>query len=490
MYARFVVDDIPLRGLERGNGNHPLGLVLVGSLTDELLEHELVAHPLRHERRIVESHHDESTHLVVSLRGESYLRCGGEVVGGCLLQEHVGHIEEVYGIRPVFVVVDAVSAERRGHAEHLLVVGLPLPLQSCGGSRELIALHGVHHLPCHPCLGFAVGHHRFTTVVTVVVHPHHGPIVAPCHGLQVYHPAIAFLVLEMKEPVLPHSSVHPSPLVRAVDIGVTLCQHLLRLIRPVRSLGTHGELEARGHSPCRAHDPVPPLPLVELRSLTGAVLRAVAVEDNDGLRYRFCSLRIEFTHGDYRGEPRAAVCPSVHQVATAVVVPKRASVYHPFPRNDAERLRPFPCRVFGLHHEHPIIRVTPVDIEFPVVVSDARSPDAIAVAWCVEHLAGLKFLHGISDDFPVYQIPGVEYGQSGDALEGTGSEVIVVAHHTHVGVAVIRIDDGVGVSAVAIVGRPHLRVVVLLSRNCHEECREAHEEHFSHLIMFLSRLYT
>ena len=48
VYSWFVVDDIPLRGLECGNGDYPLGLVLVGSLTDELLEHELVAHPLRH----------------------------------------------------------------------------------------------------------------------------------------------------------------------------------------------------------------------------------------------------------------------------------------------------------------------------------------------------------------------------------------------------------------------------------------------------------
>ena len=99
--------------------------------------------------------------------------------------------------------------------------------------------------------------------------------------------AVGFLVLEMQEPVFAILCVHPSALMRAVDVCLALCQHNLVLVGAVRALAAHSQLETRGHAARRTHNPIPAVALVKLRPFAGAVLSAVAVEDDDRLAYCF-----------------------------------------------------------------------------------------------------------------------------------------------------------------------------------------------------------
>ena len=97
--------------------------------------------------------------------------------------------------------IDAVGAKCGGHAKLLVVVGVPLPLQTKSRFVELVALHGVDHLHVAGSLGLAPGNNRLTAISLGRHLAHHGPVVFPCDGLQVHHAAITFLVLEMQEPV-------------------------------------------------------------------------------------------------------------------------------------------------------------------------------------------------------------------------------------------------------------------------------------------------
>ena len=77
---------------------------------------------------------------------------------------------------------------------------------------------------------------------------------------------------------------------RPVDVGLALSQYDLVLIGTVGRFGTHCQLEACGDTACWAHNPVPAIALIELRTFAGTVFRAVAVKDDNGLSDGSCTV--------------------------------------------------------------------------------------------------------------------------------------------------------------------------------------------------------
>ena len=117
-----------------------------------------------------------------------------------------------------------------------------------------------------------------------------------------HHTTVSLLVLEVQEPVLTVFGVYPTALMRAVDVGLSLCQYDLMLVRAKRTLAAHGQLETFRHTAGRTHDPVPAVTLIKLRSLTGAVRRAVSIKHNHRIADRFQAVRRHLTNGEHRGK--------------------------------------------------------------------------------------------------------------------------------------------------------------------------------------------
>ena len=250
--------------------------------------------------------------------------------------------------------------------------------------------------------------------------------------------------------------MHPGSLVRTIDVGLALPHHLFPFVRTVGRLGAHGQLPTHGDTTGGIHNPVVAITLVELRTLGGMVY-LTSVENDAGLTDGTHAVLGKFADGQHTVETAARVGPAIHHVAASVAVPQRARVYHAFAGNDTNRFRPLASRVFGLDHHDAVVRVAPVDIKLAVVMADGWSPHTLAVSGFVKYLLGFLFLQGMTDDGPIHQVLGVQDGQSGDAVERRGRQIIVLTNGTHVWVTVVGIKHRIGVRTVTIVRTPHLR---------------------------------
>ena len=214
------------------------------------------------------------------------------------------------------------------------------------------------------------------------------------------------------------------------------------------------------------HNPIPSVALVELGTFCRSVFRAVAIEHNHGVANLLHAVGTHFTYRQDRIELTTRVCPSVHQIALAVVVPKRRGIYHTLTCDNALRLRPFAFRVFGGSHKHAQIRVAPIDIIglIILIIADAWCPNAVSMLGLVISLQRRQCLDGIVHNLPIHQILRMENGQAGNAIERGSRQIEVFARssHAHIRVAIVGIDDGIRKGAVAIVRAPHLRFVLRL----------------------------
>ena len=221
----------------------------------------------------------------------------------------------------------------------------------------------------------------------------------------------------MQEPVFTVLGVNPTTLMRAVDVGLALCQHDFMFVRTIGTFTAHGQLEACWHPTCRAHNPIPAIAFVELRSFAGAVFITITVEHDNGIADGTCAVCRQFTNRQYRSELSTRVGPAIHQITASVVIPERGGVNHSLTCYDTYRFLPSADRVLRLHHEYTVVGVAPIDVILTIVVADAGSPDSLAVGRLVEYLFGFQLLEGIADDFPVHQVARMENGQSRDAVE-------------------------------------------------------------------------
>ena len=257
--------------------------------------------------------------------------------------------------------------------------------------------------------------------------------------------------------------MYPCTLMRTIYIGLTLCKYYLRLIRTIGRLRTHDQLETSGYATSRTHNPVPSVAFVEFRTFTRAVLRTVTVEDYNRFRNGFCPFCIHLAHRQHTGKATARVCPSVHQVTTTVIVPKRCGVNHALTFDNTDRVIPFAGRIFRFHHKHTIIWITPINVVFPVMVADARSPYAVTMTYACKvalHLfvTSIERLQCITNNSPIDQILRMQDGETWCTLERTCRKVIIFARcsYADIRVAIVGIDDRIGIGPVTIVRIPHL----------------------------------
>ena len=261
---------------------HRFGFSLIGLAALDLGEHEALFAVFHREGGIVTAEDGEARALAAVFgRGPEGHLDGDGLCGSCgLLEEHVGHVSEVLvGVRDG-VGVEAQEAAVAGAVGPLLiVVGLPLPLQSEGHAVELVAfLRGADGVFLAD-VGFLVCQDGVAAAVAVVVDADDGPVIDPAHGLQVDEASVCADVLEVEKPVFARRGVDPCSLVRAVDGTLALGEHDAVFIRAVDVLRALDGLETGRYASCGVEDVVVAAPFVEFRSFARA-LPFVAVEDD------------------------------------------------------------------------------------------------------------------------------------------------------------------------------------------------------------------
>ena len=94
------------------------------------LQKEIVALAQHDDYGVVSSHHYESCILLVFLGGKAELGGGGEAGSRWFLQEQVGNVPEAAEVLWQIHGEESKGAICSGLSEELLVVSMPLPLQS------------------------------------------------------------------------------------------------------------------------------------------------------------------------------------------------------------------------------------------------------------------------------------------------------------------------------------------------------------------------
>jgi hypothetical protein len=93
------------------------------------------------------------------------------------------------------------------------------------------------------------------------------------------------------------------------------------------------------------------------------------------------------------------------------------------------------------------------------VVTEAWSPNASAVNvpfFEPERRAKVEAIYAVADKFPVHQMLGMHDLHRGVHVHGRAGQVIIFANPNYIRVLELLIKQGIGVSAVAIVGGPVL----------------------------------
>ena len=144
----------------------------------------------------------------------------------------------------------------------------------------------------------------------------------------------------------------------------------------------------------------------------------VSVKYDTGRSGCFRCLCIQFADCDYTFQSGTTSCVCMYHIYFSVLIPKRASVDNPFSRLYKNRLTPRTFRIFCFHHESPLVRVSPKDIKFTVVVTNGRSPYTVTVFRSFRSFNRSKGIgDGSADNCPVHQILGMQNLQSGQAVE-------------------------------------------------------------------------
>ena len=313
-------------------------------------------------------------------------------------------------------------------------------IRAYGGSRKAVS-GGRQPLSGH---GHPAGGYRLAHPVAVRVFPYERPAVGlPVHGLEVDNAAVGALVLEMEEPVSPVGARHPGALVRTVHRSGGPGHHNLFFIRAIYAAGAEHRLPAGGHSAGGGKDIVPTVPLVELGPLDGG-LRQVAVENKAGRACEGGSIGLHRGHKEDALEPGAGTGGPVRKPGVSLRIPKRAGVYEALLAHHPDGRLPSARDILRLNHENAPVRVSYIDIEPAVVVTDGRGPDAAAVLHRAVESGGGIIRERSPHLLPMDQIARVEDGQSREEIEGGRRHIIVVPHPAYIRVGIIEMKDGIG----------------------------------------------
>jgi hypothetical protein len=75
------------------------------------------------------------------------------------------------------------------------------------------------------------------------------------------------------------------------------------------------------------------------------------------------------------------------------------------------------------------------------MIADRRSPGSVTVVWFVKILEGKAVIY-VAEDAPVYEIPGMQDGNSGHRVEARSDHVEIGSDPDHVRVGIVRIKNG------------------------------------------------
>ena len=126
--GRLIVYLVLCGGFQRRQHLYLLRISFIGTNAGYLLQLELVAYPLDDKSAVVESHHNDATHLVLVFGGKAQLCGGSELVGRSFLQQQIGHLPEILVVFLHLICIYARDAKGCWHSEGRIVVCVPLPL--------------------------------------------------------------------------------------------------------------------------------------------------------------------------------------------------------------------------------------------------------------------------------------------------------------------------------------------------------------------------
>ena len=173
--------------------------------------------------------------------------------------------------------VDTNKTQIRSKAERILIIGMPFPLQPQLASIEFITFHrslyGIS--PAH--IRFAIDSDRFTATVTVFIHTDYRPVIHPGHRIQMNHTSVHRLILKMYKPRFTRICIDPCPLMRPVNIRLTLRHYNFRVVRAVHAARAQHQLPARSHTTRRGENIIIAVAFIELRSFYRMVHSIVSV---------------------------------------------------------------------------------------------------------------------------------------------------------------------------------------------------------------------
>ncbi len=122
---------------------------------------------------------------------------------------------------------------------------------------------------------------------------------------------------------------------------------------------------------------------------------------------------------------------------------------------------PWTCRLFAYENLKAMTVDVREDIEFPVMIANARCPDALSVCLFMvfeaELVAHVESRQAITGELPVHQVARVQHHKPRQTVHGGACKVIVVAHTYDVRVGKLVIKQGIGIGPVTVIGSPRLR---------------------------------
>ena len=331
---------------------------------------------------------------------------------------------------------------------------------------------------------------------------HRPAVLRPAHRLEVDDAAVGAFILEMEEPVATVRRLHPRPLMGAVDArqrqrvqpagrpgaschsvnSATLrpgfnatrwhcpgagrqnapgasrfasgrSHHHALLKRPPGAAGAQNCLPARSDAARGSEEVTPSIPAVKFGPFDGR-LGQVSVIDNAGRAQQTGAVRRHFGHEQDTFQPRPGTGRRMGEVGLPVAVPQRAGIDETLSAQEPDRLGPGTGGVLRPYHEDAAVGIAAEDMEPAVMIPDGRRPHAVAgrdtAPERIPVLLGERrpgiFRQGSPDLPPVDQVPGMQDGQAGETVERGGGQVVVLPHPADVRVAVVQVQDRIGIT--------------------------------------------
>ena len=290
----------------------------------------------------------------------------------------------------------------RGKAKRILVIGMPFPLQAQLPCVEFITLNRCLYRISPAYIRLFISFYRFTTPISILVLPNHGPIIFPLHRIQVQNSTIHSFILKIDKPRLACTSFHPSSLMRTIYICISLSHNNFQFVWAIHITRTKCQLPTCHHPSCRSQNVS--ITFVKLRPLDGVIHPIITIKNQYRFTNDFCTSRIHLTNRNHTIECGTTARPRMYQIHFSILIPQRSRIYHSFPGLYQDRLFPFTQRIFSLYHENTPIGISPIDKKLTVVVTDRRSPYPFSMLRSVKEAGRLYLLQGIVCQTPVDQI--------------------------------------------------------------------------------------